>query len=62
MRLKRFNEAAYPGNIGFQEMVEFWKKASDQDIKRMKKIADRGDWVSFIKLIRAVTGKKLKGL
>lgn len=60
MRLLRFFEAAYPGNIGFQEMVEFWKKASDQDIKRMEKIANRGDWMSFIKLIRVVTGRKLK--
>ena len=59
MRLKQFNEASYPGNLGFEEMVEFWEKASDQDIKRMNKIADKGDWVSFTKLIRAVTRKKL---
>ena len=61
MRLQQFNEAAYPGNIGFEEMVEFWQKASDQDIEKMKKIADKGDWVSFIKLIRAVTKRKLNG-
>jgi hypothetical protein len=59
MRLLQFTEAAYPGNIGFEEMVEFWKVASDQDIKKMEKITDKGDWVSFVKLIKSVTGRKL---
>lgn len=61
MRLLQFYEASYPGNLGFEEMVEFWKKASDQDIKRMEKIADKGDWVSFVKLIRSVTKRELHG-
>ena len=54
------DEAAYPGNIGFVEMVEFYKVASPSEIKEMEKIIKKGDWNKFKELITKVTGEKLK--
>ena len=53
-------EAAYPGNIGFVEMVEFYKVASNPEIKEMEKIIKKGDWNKFKELITKVTGRDLK--
>jgi enolase len=53
------NESAYPHNIGFQEMVEFYKKASRAEIKKMEKIVKDEDWEEFKKLIRNTIGTKL---
>lgn len=53
-------EAAYPGNIGFQEMVKFYQKASSIQIKKMEKIVKDGDFEEFKNLIRKVLGVKLK--
>lgn len=54
------DEAAYPGNIGFEEMVLFYKDASKAEEKQMAEIIKKGDWDAFRKLIYKVTGKKLK--
>ena len=54
------DEAAYPGNIGFAEMVEFYKVASKSEITEMEKIVKKGDWNKFKELITKVTGEKLK--
>jgi predicted HAD superfamily Cof-like phosphohydrolase len=54
------DEAAYPGNIGFEEMVEFYKVASDQEIVKMTNAIEKGDWNLFKKIIKKVTGKDLK--
>ena len=32
------NEAAYPGNIGFEEMVKFYKYAMEYEIEEMEKV------------------------
>ncbi len=53
-------EAAYPGNVGFQEMVEFYREASREDISAMEKIVKRGDWAGFKDLIRKVLKITLK--
>ncbi len=66
MRLKQYiimpglDEAAYPGNIGFEEMVEFYKVASKSEIKEMEKVIKKGDWNKFKELVTKVTGKDLK--
>lgn len=54
------NEAAYDGNIGFEEMTKFWKSASDSQIKDMEEIISSGDWKSFKSLIKRVVGVTLK--
>lgn len=45
---------SYPGNIGFEEMMNFWDKADSKEINLMKKIIDKKDWGSFKKLIKKV--------
>ena len=66
MRLKEYilmpglDEAAYPGNIGFEEMVEFYKVASKSEISEMEKVIKKGDWNKFKQLVTKVTGKDLK--
>ncbi len=50
----------YEGNIGFEEMVKFYQKANDDQIEKMEEIIKKDDWESFKKLIRKVTGTKLK--
>lgn len=54
------NEASYPGNIGFQEMAEFYRKATPKQIKQMEKIVKNGEFDKFKNLIRKVLGVRLK--
>ena len=54
------NEAAYDANIGFEEMVTFWKKASESQITDMERIIKSGDWTDFKILIKKVVGVTLK--
>jgi len=67
MKLKRYifeslgvNEAAYPHNIGFQELVEFYKVAKKIQKIQMEKLIKEEDWEGFKKLIRKTMGVKLK--
>jgi predicted HAD superfamily Cof-like phosphohydrolase len=66
LKLKKYilapsvDEAAYQGNLGFEEMVEFYKVASEQEIVKLTNAIERGDWNEFKKLIYKVTGRKLK--
>ena len=53
-------EAAYPDNIGFQEMVKFYQKASSSQIKKMEKIVKDGNFEEFKNMIQKVLGVKLK--
>jgi enolase len=48
------NEMVYGGNIGFQEMAEFYQKATSKEIKQMEKIIRAEDWAGFKKLIKRV--------
>ena len=54
------SEAAYPGNIGFEEMVLFYKLANKADLKLMEKAIDKSNWSEFKKLIEKVTGIELR--
>ena len=63
MKFKTFlkvDEMTYPGNIGFQEMFQFYAKASHAQIKQMEEIARAEDWKAFKKLIKKVLGVQLK--
>lgn len=55
------NEASYKYNIGFQEMVQFYQKASPREIQKMESIIKKDNWIGFKKLIKQVLGIELKG-
>ena len=55
------NEVAYKYNIGFQEMVQFYQKASPHEIKLMEVLIKKDSWNGFKKLIKNVLGIDLKG-
>lgn len=54
------NSAVYDGNIGFVEMVEFYRKASPKQIKLMGVYIESGDWNKFKVLIERVLGVTLR--
>jgi len=62
MKMKNYitNEAAYIGNIGFEELVKFYKIADKSDIKKMEEIIKNNEWIAFKRLIRKVTRVNLK--
>ena len=53
------NEASYIGNLGFSEMVIFYQKATDKQIKDMEKAAKENDENKFKSLIKKVLGFNL---
>lgn len=53
-------EAAYPGNVGFVEMAQFFQQADKKQTKEMEKIIKAEDWEGFKKLIQKVLDVKLK--
>lgn len=54
-------EASYKYNIGFEEMVNFYQKASSSELIQMQKIIKKDNWTAFKKLIKNVLGVNLKG-
>jgi len=53
-------EAAYAGNMGIMEMIEFYNKASKSQIKEMEKAAKDKDWEAFRSIVKNVLGVELK--
>jgi hypothetical protein len=60
--LEELDEVSYPGNIGFEEMVQFWKKAEKEDLKKMDKLLSKPkpNFNDFKDLIRDVVDVELK--
>lgn len=58
--LKFLIEAAYKGNIGFEEMVKFYSKANKKQEKEMDVAVKNNDFDTFKSLIQIVIGVKLK--
>lgn len=58
---ENIKEASYSGNIGFQEMVEFYKKASPMDIKYIEKLIKDNNWNGVKRLFKKILGINLKG-
>jgi hypothetical protein len=54
------NEAAYAGNVGFEEMVKFYGEATAAQIAKMEALIKKDDWMGFKALIKMVLGVKLK--
>jgi hypothetical protein len=53
-------EAAYAGNIGFQEMVEFYQKATEAQVKKMEALVKKNNWKGVKALFKAILGVELK--
>jgi hypothetical protein len=60
--IEKLDEASYEGNIGFEEMTQFWKLASKKDIKAMDKmlLKTKPSFEEFKELIRKVVGTELE--
>ncbi len=56
---KMITEAAYPGNIGFEEMVSFYKVASKREIALLEKAIKSDNWEQFKDIIQVVLKIKL---
>lgn len=54
------NEMSYEGNLGFEEMVSFYKKASRAQQSQMETALENNDWNLFKKLVKDVIGVNLK--
>lgn len=57
---KYIDEAAYMGNIGFQEMVELYQKATPKQLKRLEKAIKDNNWNEYKKMVDDILGVKLK--
>lgn len=57
MKLK---EATYEGNLGAIEMMKFYQKASDADIRKMERLLDKEAWKKAWELLKKITGVKLR--
>ncbi len=60
MLLSILNEASYKDNIGFIELLDFYKKASKKEIQNIEKIIKNEDWEGYKKEIKRVLGVDLK--
>lgn len=54
------NEHAYAKNIGFEEMVLFYQKATNSQIKEMEQLIEQDDWDKFKQLIFKVLHLRLQ--
>lgn len=49
----------YENNIGFEEMVNFYKVANNQEIEEMELLVDLQNWQGVKRLFKKVLGIKL---
>ena len=54
------NEMVYKGNIGFEEIVAYYRKATKKEIKIIEDLIRKEDWSGFKLQIEKVVGVKLK--
>ncbi len=60
--LSEIEEEAYDGNLGFQEMVLFYRSADSKDIGKMEKFLRDKKFKSAWNLLKKVTGVALRTL
>jgi hypothetical protein len=58
--IERIEEAAYQGNLGFAEMMQFFKVATKEQESLMDKYLKKNDFASAWSLLKKVTGVKLQ--
>lgn len=56
---QRFDEASYQGNLGYSEMLKFYKIASNKDIEEMERLLKAGDYKAAWRFLQKVTKTKL---
>ena len=54
------NEASYPSNIGFEELVAYYRKANKKETNIIEYLIKKEDWSGFKLQIQKVVGVKLK--
>lgn len=52
-------EASYPGNIGFSEMMKFYKIATPDQVSEMEDLLKRGDFKRAWKLLEKVAKTRM---
>jgi hypothetical protein len=60
--LKRLEEASYPGNLGFIEMVKFYQVAGKEEIKTMEKHLKSNEPNKAWELLKKVTKVNLQDI
>jgi hypothetical protein len=60
MKFNNINEAAYKGNMGFEEMMKFYRVASKEDKEKMEKLVKDNNWSAYKILIKRVLGVQLQ--
>lgn len=58
----RIEEAAYEGNLGFEEMVRFYQTAGPREISEMERLLRDRKFKAAWKLLKRVTGVALQKL
>jgi len=58
--IERVNEMVYKGNLGFEELVKFYDKATKNEREEMDEYVEVGDWDRFKMLIEKVLEVNLK--
>lgn len=61
MKVSELEETPYKGNIGFTELMMFYKSASDEQKQQLETLIEQGKNKEAWQLIQAVTGVKLQG-
>ena len=59
MKIMDLSEAAYVGNLGFEEMMKFYDKATQREIRVLEKLIDEERIKEAWALVQKVTGIKL---
>lgn len=57
--MKILREASYPGNIGFSEMMTFYKIATPDQVSEMEELLKRGDFKRAWKLLEKVAKTRM---
>jgi hypothetical protein len=60
--LHRLEEASYPGNLGFIEMMKFYQVAGKEEIKTMEKYLKSNEPNKAWELLNKVTKTDLKDI
>jgi uncharacterized protein YehS (DUF1456 family) len=53
-------EAAYIGNLGFQEMVMLYQKATEAQLRKLEDIIRKNDESGFRRMVKKILGVTLK--
>jgi len=59
-KLRYILEAAYIGNIGFEEMIKLYQKATPKETKQIEKVIADEDWNGYKKLVKKILNVNLK--